>query len=84
MAIRDFTDTEGRPWRVWETRPSAGATLRAEFRDGWLTFEHGSTEPDARRRRLAPVPDGWHALPDDELRRLCREAIPERARRRAS
>jgi hypothetical protein len=38
---------------------------------GWLAFQAGTA-----RRRLAPVPDGWHLLPDSELADLCRRATP--------
>lgn len=38
---------------------------------GWLTFDS-----DAEKRRLAPIPEGWDALPDGELDTLCRHARP--------
>lgn len=101
MPLREFSDVHGRPWRVWDTRPTTGR-LRVQFVDGWLTFERleeeapsiaardlGASREDvtgdaatARRRRLAPIPDGWAELPDLDLRRLCLEALPERPRRR--
>jgi hypothetical protein len=42
---------------------------------GWLTFD--CTD---EKRRLAPVPDGWDALPDRELCELCRRARPAERR----
>lgn len=38
---------------------------------GWLAFDS-----DAEKRRLAPIPEGWDALPDGELCALCRHARP--------
>jgi len=38
---------------------------------GWLAFDS-----DSEKRRLAPIPVGWDALPDGVLARLCREANP--------
>ncbi|HYD53969.1 MAG TPA: hypothetical protein VEA99_15140, partial [Gemmatimonadaceae bacterium] len=36
---------------------------------GWLAFDS-----DAEKRRLAPIPMGWDALPDRVLEALCRAA----------
>jgi len=36
--------------------------IPSELRDGWLAFQ-GSYE----KLRLAPIPEGWMALSDDEL-----------------
>ena len=69
MAYREYTDSDGTPWRVWNTAPVAGAVFSSVMRDGWLTFEC-----DGERRRLAPVPVGWDKLPARELERLCNEA----------
>jgi hypothetical protein len=78
MALREFTDARGNPWRVWDTRPTTG-NVRPHLTEGWLTFEHEGT-----RKRVAPIPDGWTELPGDELRLLCANARPERSRRRAA
>lgn len=47
------------------------------LRDGWLAFE--STD---QRRRLAPVPEHWRSMGEEELRELLSQAhvvpIPER------
>ena len=69
MAVREFTDSAGMDWRVWDTIPLEGRLLRPELREGWLTFE--ST---LGRFRLAPVPDGWERAPTAKLELLCRLA----------
>ena len=51
-------------------RRRVSATLPAELMGGWLTFE-GPRE----RRRLTPIPPGWHELPDEELDRLRERAV---------
>ena len=52
--------------RVAQTR----APVSPGHEGGWLTFES-----PAGKRRLAPIPAGWDALPEDELRRLCARAV---------
>ena len=47
-----------------------------EFRDGWLAFQSGS-----EWRRVAPIPDGWDALPDHELLALLGRASAGAAQR---
>ena len=50
-----------------ETRVSIGREMAA----GWLAFSsHGE------RRRLAPIPEGWQQLSDDQLAHLCDNAKP--------
>ena len=68
MALRDFEDSHGERWHVWETTPVRVDGL-GDFQDGWLTFDNGT-----ERRRLAPVPDGWGELPDSRLELLLRLA----------
>jgi hypothetical protein len=55
--------------------------LPEEFRDGWLVFEC-----DSERRRLAPIPEDWEELADEELERLSGAAVvvPARTRGRRS
>ncbi len=72
MPMREFDDSRGRRWRVWETRPTT-ENVRPDLRAGWLTFEHHTL-----RKRLAPIPDGWADFPDDQLRVLCGKARAER------
>ena len=76
MASREFIDSAGESWLVWDTRPTTRARLSPAFETGWLTFESGS-----RLRRLAPTPQGWESLADAELERLCRSAMPAERRR---
>ncbi|HJR68256.1 MAG TPA: hypothetical protein VJ802_17635 [Gemmatimonadaceae bacterium] len=77
MAYAEFSDREGRSWRVWHTRPRLAdvlSRLPAEWKDGWLTFEC-----DADKRRLAPVPAGWEDFSSarlDLLRRMAEPATP--------
>jgi hypothetical protein len=72
MAHREFTDSVGVAWRVWEVRPSGpvpGVHVRPELARGWLAFQcHGE------RRRLAPIPVGWEQVSDEELERRCQLA----------
>lgn len=79
--MRQFRDAAGVEWQVFQAERQASLGLRDEYlpetyRHGWLVFE-SATE----KRRLAPVPDGWVALPVTELRRLCAVATPTRSRR---
>ena len=69
MAVREFTDSKGVDWRVWNTRPSISLLYGEELRNGWLTFE-SPTE----RRRLAPIPGGWEDVSNDRLELMCRAA----------
>ena len=69
MAIRDFTDSFGNSWQVWETHPTT-SVVRDDFATGWLTFERGH-----ERKRLAPIPPDWATLDEEGLRRLLRGAV---------
>lgn len=40
------------------------------LQDGWLAFQTG-----IERRRLAPIPDGWHLLTEAQLLELLEQAI---------
>lgn len=48
-------------------RPEVRVPVREGYEHGWLAFDSvvGS-------KRLAPIPDGWDALPEDSLRDLWR------------
>lgn len=67
MGYREFVDSLGVIWKVWNTVPVAGAVRQAKWKHGWLTFESMA----ACLRRLAPVPDDWEQLPAEQLERLC-------------
>lgn len=73
MAYREFLDSAQVLWRVWATYPSVGKILSKGFENGWLTFESS-----AERRRLAPFPPEWEALPDSTLRSLLKNATSSR------
>lgn len=78
MAVREFTDSQGVEWRVWDVTPSHmhPATRTEDYmgnlQDGWLVFES-----DADKRRLeAPYPAEWTSYPLPQLEALCRRAVP--------
>ena len=77
MPMREFVDSNGVSWRVWNTVPSSRTTLSGEFERGWLTFESA-----ADLKRLAPVPPHWEESPPDRLELMCRAAseVPRRTR----
>ena len=76
MASREFIDSAGEHWLVWDTRPTTRARLNPAFEAGWLTFESGP-----QLRRLAPAPHAWESLAAPDLERLCRAATPVEHRR---
>ena len=70
MSSRNFADSSGMNWHVWNTVPISGAVINPGFEKGWLTFE---SEVGALRR-LAPVPDGWENLSTQRLTLLLQKA----------
>jgi hypothetical protein len=78
MAVREFTDTWGVEWRVWDVTPAVmhpitrSEEYMANLQDGWLAFE-SSTE---KRRLPAPYPANWRSLSLRELESLCQHASP--------
>lgn len=85
MAVREFTDSRGVEWRVWEVTPAhmhpvtRGEDYMADLQDGWLAFESGKE----KRRLEAPYPSNWIDAPLAHIEELCRRAsvvIPRRAR----
>jgi hypothetical protein len=69
MNRRTF-DAEGVNWSVLDVVPESTLALDPALAGGWLCFEnHGEI------RRLAPIPIGWEAARDDELRRLLGLAV---------
>jgi hypothetical protein len=73
MAVREFVDSDGVTWRVWNTRPSRGEMLSGEYEHGWLTFESGTTV-----RRCTPIPPGWETASPQLLESLCRTSPESR------
>ena len=87
MAVRDFRDGEGRPWRAWDVTPEAiHPQTKAEdylaecFQGGWLVFE---TEDGSGKRRLCPLPFGWEQRSDSDLEALLARAEVLRPRNEA-
>lgn len=83
MAVRQFTDSRGVLWTVWDVRPDHMAAVTNEpsifeFSAGWLAFE-SATE---KRRLPAPYPREWPDFPSTRLEALCRGA-PAAPQRRA-
>jgi hypothetical protein len=76
MAVREFTDSKGVEWRVWDVRPEHmhPATRTEDFlsnlQDGWLAFE-SATE---KRRLEAPYPVDWTSCRIPDLEALCAKA----------
>src|SRR5690242_4842982 len=74
---RPAPDDSGAPTKERRRRREARAALTNGFEHGWLAFE-----TDGEKRRLAPIPDGWADLPDEELCALLSQAtVTTRSRR---
>lgn len=76
MAVREFTDSKGIEWRVWDVTPEHmhPATRTEDFmsslQDGWLAFESATD----KRRLAAPYPADWTSYRIPELEALCSQA----------
>ena len=76
MAVREFTDSRGVEWRVWDVTPAhmhpvtRGEDYMADLQDGWLAFQSGRE----KRRLEAPYPAAWTTAPLADLEDLCRRA----------
>jgi hypothetical protein len=68
MQRRTF-DAEGVNWSVLDVVPEATLSLDPALASGWLCFEN-----QLEIRRLAPIPAGWAAADDGEMRRLLKLA----------
>ncbi|HXG71425.1 MAG TPA: hypothetical protein VNJ04_12540 [Gemmatimonadaceae bacterium] len=81
MAVRDFVDEKGVPWKVWPVTPESFKTRTAaedylgDYGGGWLCFESGS-----ERRRLAQFPRDWSIRSDKDLSALLKTAAVVTAR----
>jgi hypothetical protein len=73
VSSREYTDSNGVVWRVWNTIPSNSRSVIAELGGGWLSFDSGT-----ERRRLGPIPKGWEEMSAERLELLCRVALPAR------
>jgi len=62
MALRDFTDRDGRQWRVWDVTADAihpatrGEDYMRNYLQGWLAFESAD---GLAKCRLTPIPNDW-------------------------
>lgn len=78
MAVREFTDSHGKEWRVWDVTPehmhpvTRSEDYMANLQDGWLAFESGTE----KRRLEAPYPGHWTTLSITALESLCDHATP--------
>ena len=76
MASREFTDSKGVVWRVWDVTPVHlhPVTKSEEFMEpwagGWLAFESAAE----KRRLVAPYPPQWFEYELDKLEKLLRAA----------
>ena len=76
MAFREFTDSTGVVWRVWDVSTeqlhpiTRGEDFMKDMQEGWLAFESASQ----RRRMPAPYPRDWTELSLPDLEALCRQA----------
>jgi hypothetical protein len=82
-AIREFTDRDGKQWRVWavvptHTRGSKREATLGEFEEGWLAFE---TLDETERKRLPHYPANWRTLSAAKLQELLGLAIEAPTRR---
>jgi hypothetical protein len=69
--MRQFSDTTGVEWQVFEVRRASekeGAVTPGR-EGGWLAFSS-----PVERRRLAPFPPDWESVADDQLADLCATA----------
>ena len=81
--IREFTDRDGKAWRVWAVTPtrSRGSKRESnlgEFEHGWLAFE---TLDENLRKRLPHYPADWHTMSDEKLQDLLGLALEAPTRR---
>ena len=76
MASREFTDSNGIVWRVWDVTPThLHPITRAEeymepWAGGWLAFE----SENEKRRLVAPYPSRWKEFDIRQLETLCAAA----------
>ncbi len=82
-AIREFTDREGKAWRVWAVTPGQVRTSKreaslGEFEQGWLAFE---TLDEEARKRLPHYPADWFSMSETKLRDLLGLAVEAPTRR---
>ncbi|HEY0019875.1 MAG TPA: hypothetical protein VGC13_26480 [Longimicrobium sp.] len=67
MALRNFTDSQGQVWRVWNVVPQYASSrdedaMTPGLQGGWLCFENSG-----EKRRLSPIPAEWENAAADAL-----------------
>jgi hypothetical protein len=84
MALREFTASDGRLWRVWDVRPETmHPATRTEdylsaYLEGWLVFEAAD---ESAKCRLHPIPPGWADADDAALEKMLHRAETIRGER---
>jgi hypothetical protein len=86
MAHRLVIDAAGTAWNVWSVLPDGGTRRGAiavapQYAGGWLAFERADADPEAEKRRIAPVPPDWETASDEAVLTLLAAAVPVRRRR---
>jgi hypothetical protein len=87
MALREFRNSDGRSWRVWDITPEKlHPSTRAEdylqgYLEGWLVFEAADGHGKAR---LYPIPMRWAEMDDEGLQELLARADQVREGERRS
>ena len=69
MALREFSDANGRAWQVWETHPSPPTAAEGTALEKFLSSRHkdGTSYPTVRQQFAS----GWLTFASgDERRRL--------------
>jgi hypothetical protein len=74
MALRNFTDSEGHTWRVWNVIPQYASSHDEEqmtpgLQGGWLCFENSG-----EKRRLSPIPGDWENAGHEAMEQYLRQA----------
>lgn len=73
VQLRTFRDEHDQEWEVRAIRPHETERRKrlvaADLANGWLLFTLGM-----ERRRLAPLPPGWHEATERQLVRWCQDA----------
>jgi hypothetical protein len=84
MALREFTASDGRQWRVWDVTPETmhpatrSEDYLAPYLEGWLVFE---AKDEAAKCRLHPIPPGWTEADDEALEEMLHHAESIRGER---
>jgi hypothetical protein len=74
MALRNFTDSQGHTWRVWNVVPQYAMNHDEEqmtpgLQGGWLCFENSG-----EKRRLSPIPADWENAGNEALEQYLLQA----------